>query len=203
MDEEELGSTFYTRRELSVFREAYRFHRSTPDWKRENDDLPCDCDACQDRVDWESQKNMESPPVSPPVGQPVAGEDTDQDDSFRHGVTIPHFDEDIHCEDHLVDGHNNGPPSPVISLRGGARVHDETGVDADAEEPVADDQFMASPDPFPGREGGSSRPCVSPTVQHAVAQFGEHYAYMTLRMQGFSDWYIRTHFMPQACLEEP
>ena len=39
---------------------------------------------------------------------------------------------------------------------------------------------------------------VSASVQEAVKCHGEGYAYKTLRLQGFSDLYIRTHFLPEG-----
>lgn len=44
---------------------------------------------------------------------------------------------------------------------------------------------------------GSSWDGGSTSIQQAVEKHGVEYAYKTLRLQGFSDNYIRTHFLPE------
>lgn len=44
---------------------------------------------------------------------------------------------------------------------------------------------------------GSSWDGGSTSIQQAVEKHGVEYAYKTLRLQGFSDKYIRTHFLPE------
>eukprot|EP00903_Cladosiphon_okamuranus_P008993 g8603.t1 len=58
---------------------------------------------------------------------------------------------------------------------------------------------IASPVGKAHKRGGSLDDWgVSSSVQEAVKCHGEGYAYKTLRLQGFSDLYIRTHFLPEG-----
>eukprot|EP00752_Nemacystus_decipiens_P011394 g10121.t1 len=58
---------------------------------------------------------------------------------------------------------------------------------------------IASPVGRAHKRGGSLDDWgVSSSVQEAVKCHGEGYAYKTLRLQGFSDLYIRTHFLPEG-----
>lgn len=198
MTEEDLRNTFYTRQELSVFKDAYRIHRSAPDWKRENDGLPCDCDACQDRVDWQERSRMlfESPPVSPPRARQTgaSGAGMDQDHFEYANEDKAGVDGNME-EEYQVDTCMDPPPSPVVSLRGGNYGKDHSCVVGDDDEDAIGrprDYPWCPSGPSSVWEGGN----VSSNVHQAVAQFGEHYAYTTLRLQGFSDHYIRTRLLP-------
>lgn len=52
--------------------------------------------------------------------------------------------------------------------------------------------------PFHRHDSGLDDWGVNSRVQEAVRCHGEAYAYSTLRLQGFSDLYIRTHFLPDG-----
>lgn len=201
MDEEDLSNTFYTRREYMAFKDAYRLHRDSLGWRREYDGMPCDCDSCMDRIVVDYRMfSPESPPVSPPALSPTSPADFE-----RESPTVYDANErevGFRCEVD-EDGNNdvadetwedvNAPPSPVISTHGTSEEDD----DSDGDE-----------DPVTGQHGGMGHrrtnawtgDRVSPNVSNAVEKYGEDYAYRRLRLQGFSDRYIRTHFMPEGAL---
>lgn len=204
MSKEDLDNTFYTRREFCAFKDAYRTHRDMPHWSRENDGLPCNCKACSDDGsadgDYPLYEAPESPPVSPPSSlllycdedESVSSVETTSALASRqegvskiqadegHGTTIPDYDE---------------PPSPVGAtfgdgddgMPGSAPPGRRSGLDA----VIARTQGKAL-----SRKVSWERRGVSPNVVHAVAEYGEEYAYKRLRLQGFSDHYIREHFLP-------
>lgn len=191
MNEEEMLNTFYTKKELSIFKIAYRMHRSRPYWTREMDGSTCYCDACEDKVDMGGSRfTLESPPVSPPRSSPQS--QTGYHEVYAMCQLELKQDHEVNsdtCEEE-VPGAIDGPPSPVISDRGGAREFDEPPTDVySAVNPVCSTLVQVSSEAkVPDR--------VAPCIQEAVAKFGLAYAYKRLRMQGFNDRYIRTHFLP-------
>lgn len=195
MDKEDLENTFYTRREFGAFKDAYRTHRDTPSWTRANDGLPCNCSSCADEAtgstpEYSNYPPPESPPVSPPSSLLLYPEGNDAQgscvwDTPRDGG-VPQLEASAGGFVSSVDE----PPSPVGATVGGSEDSRlgsgrESGLDA----------VMT-------RTEGRLTTCkvswesegVSPNVLHAVEKYGEDYAYKRLRLQGFSDQYIRSHF---------
>lgn len=202
MSKEDLENTFYTRREFCAFKDAYRTHRDMPHWSRESDGLPCDCRACSDdgSGDYPPYQAPESPPVSPPCSLLLY---CDENDSVASGDTapaIPSRGEDpsknqVDEDQSTTVPDYDGPPSPVGAtfgdgddgVPGSATRGRRSGLDA----VIARTQGKAY-----SRRVSWERRGVSPNVVHAVAEYGEEYAYKRLRRQGFSDHYIREHFLP-------
>lgn len=197
MDKEDLENTFYTRREFGAFKDAYRTHRDTPEWTRENDGLPCNCTSCSDdgtgsSAGYANYPPPESPPVSPPSSLLLYSDADDAQefsvwDSPREGEVSQ-----IQASEGDFAPPLDEPPSPVGATFGdsddtslGSSVERETGLDA----VISRTQSRSTTRKVSWESEG-----VSPNVVHAVEKYGEEYAYKRLRLQGFSDQYIRSHF---------
>lgn len=203
MDKEDVRNTFYTRREFCAFKDAYRTHRDTPDWTRENDGLPCSCRSCSDdgRGVAESSPPPESPPVSPPSSLLLYSEDD------RASKPSPVFHMRATRETVRLQSTNSNygpredePPSPV-----GATVGDNEGL---MSRPAARESGL---DALVSRTQGGSharklsweKGGVPSNVRQAVERYGVEHAYKRLRLQGFSDRYIRAHFLPEGPMIKP
>lgn len=223
MKEEEVRNTFYCRTEYVAFKEAYRTHRDTSTgWCRGNDVLPCSCDSCRDDLSEGGQHAYAStPPDLPEDDSPVPvgtlpprpspplspNELTDNRDRAKGD-----------------DGQQDEPPSPVGAVfQEGGNTRSSSDSDEAVAKPRAARRARAAPR-RPASKHGRSRtwgmgsvPIAAPSagmaikrggslddwgatsrVRAAVKCHGEDYAYDTLRHQGFSDLYIKTHFLPKS-----
>lgn len=222
MNEEEVRNTFYCRTEYAAFKDAYRMHRDTSrDWCRSNDVLPCNCDACQDdlveggigggggSVGGGSEDNYDSAFDEPEDSMVSPGGAPELESPLRcdEGASTDPVDEDGEAE----------PPSPVEAVFQDD-IEEEPPADLDDAEPAQASGYR--PPARRGSWGGwSATPVATATGNHAshrrgssldddcsvqssvreaVRCHGAAYAYETLRLQGFSDLYVRTHFLPEA-----
>lgn len=222
MKEEEVRNTFYCRTEYAAFKEAYRRHRdNSSGWCRGNDVLPCSCDSCQDDL---VEGEQHAPSSSPTDGSP---EDDGSEDSRSVSAALPPpppspYVFKASADGEEEEGQQDGLPSPV-----GAVFQDDSstsGSDEAFEKPRSARPVRAAVPRRPGSAHGRSRPWgvgsvpiaappasmaprrsgglddwgAASRVREAVKCHGEGYAYSTLRHQGFSDLYIKTHFLPDS-----
>lgn len=211
MKEEEVRNTFYCRTEYAAFKEAYRTHRDTSTgWCRGNDVLPCSCDSCQDDLVKGDQPEDDHSDDSPGGTMPPPPRNPYEHDDNTDGE-----------EEEEQEGQHNEPPSPVGAVF--QEDSDSSGSDEASDEPRAVGPFRALPRRPVSAHGGSrpwgvgSVPIAAPPasithkrggslddwgaasrIREAVKCHGEGYAYNTLRHQGFSDLYIKTHFLPDS-----
>ncbi|CAN0025025.1 unnamed protein product [Scytosiphon promiscuus] len=225
MKDEEVRKTFYCRREYAAFKEAYRKHRDTStDWCRGNDVMPCNCDACQDDLvegvtgqhiystapcplaaDDGEEDNYDSAFDDPPAPSPSSRESKEARVAARWGGG--HGDTDgapspvcaVFEESVDIPSPVGAPPASAAAARHGGcgqkrRLHTRSRTWGMGSVPIA-----APPTRVTHKRGGSLDDWgVNSSVREAVRCHGEGYAYKTLRLQGFSDLYIKTHFLPES-----
>lgn len=205
MDEEEVRNTFYCRSEYAAFKDAYRTHRDTSrGWCRTNDVLPCNCDACQDDLGQTPPSHLAS--------------DDNYDSAFEDPDLLHNSSGDGLAVVSPAAGeeeHERAPPSPAGAVVRGdestsTRTSRRAGQRGNSRRPsharhgswgVARTLPIAKASGSCHRRGGSLDDWEGKSsVQEAVRCHGSEYAYKTLRLQGFSDLYIRTHFLPDESL---
>lgn len=234
MDAEEVSKTFYCRTEYAAFKDAYRTHRDTRDWRRSNDVLPCNCDSCQDDL-VQGGTNATSSAWGPPaaaVAEAPAGDNNTSTSIERESSRSPDHPAELDVvllgasgevssmgtsAECTAEEKEEVPPSPVGAIFEGG----------DEEEVSKTGNGNEGGEGGDGRGGGGACPARrntwndgtacrgmtsggdthkrggswdggSTSIQQAVEKHGMEYAYKTLRLQGFSDNYIRTHFLPEG-----